>query len=406
MSYSSPKTIAIVAKREVQVASRSKAIMLSLGIVAVIMVVGIVAAAWFTGKDDDNGKPQLGLVGVEKEFIDAPSSSNAEDSKGTDSPSGVDARTIDSREDASALVKDEELDAAMVKTDSGYELLSNGDPNPAILNVATTAINANAQAEALKKVGVSPEEFAKATPSVQLDTVNVKEDDAMEANGPQILTTMVGVMLMAYFIILFSANVGGRITEEKSSRVVEIILASARPMDFLAGKIIGSTLFGFIGTAVLLGIGTVALTVSGLLGDVDFDYSVVALMLVAFFIGMLFFGSLYAGAGSLVSRTEDLQSTQGPILLFIMGMTYAPLFGISNIESNFMQVLGWIPPFSLTVAPMNLAAGTMSLPEVLLSFLIAAVVTVLVIALVARVYRNSILHNGKKMTWAKALKGA
>ena len=97
MSYSSPKTIAIVAKREVQVASRSKAIMLSLGIVAVLMVVGIVAAAWFTGKDDDNGKPQLGLVGVEKEFIDAPSSSNAEDSKGTDSPSGVDARTIDSR---------------------------------------------------------------------------------------------------------------------------------------------------------------------------------------------------------------------------------------------------------------------------------------------------------------------
>ena len=48
----------------------------------------------------------------------------------------------------------------------------------------------------------------------------------------------------------------------------------------------------------------------------------------------------------------------------------------------------------------------MSLPQVLLSFLIATVVTVLVIALVARVYRNSILHNGKKMTWLKALKGA
>ena len=406
MSYSSPNTIATVAKREIQVASRSKAIMLSLGIVAVVMLVGIFVTAWLTGKDDDNGKAQLGLVGIEKEFIDAPSASTAKDSDGADGSSGVEPQVLDSRDDASAAVKDEALDAALVKTDSGYELLSNGDPDPAILNTATAAINANAQAEALDKVGVSPEEFAKATPSVQLDTVNVKQDDAMEANGPQIVTTMVGVMLMAYFIILFAANVGGRITEEKSSRVVEIILASARPMDFLAGKIIGSTIFGLIGTAVLLGIGTVGLMVSGLLGDAEFDYSVVALMLVAFFIGMLFFGSLYAGAGSLVSRTEDLQSTQGPILLFIMGMTYAPLFGISNMESTLMQVLGWVPPFSLTVAPMNLAAGTMSLPQVLLSFLIATVVTGLVIALVARVYRNSILHNGKKMTWLKALKGA
>lgn len=89
-----------------------------------------------------------------------------------------------------------------------------------------------------------------------------------------------------------------------------------------------------------------------------------------------------------------------------MGMTYAPLFGLSNMESTFMQVLGWVPPFSLTVAPMNMAAGTMSLPQVLLSFLVAAITTVLVILLVARVYRNSILNNGKKMSWAKALKGA
>ena len=143
-------------------------------------------------------------------------------------------------------------------------------------------------------MGISPEEFAKATPSTQLETVDLKEEDSMEANGPQIVTALVGVMLMAYFIILFAANVGGRITEEKSSRVVEIILASARPMDFLAGKIIGNTIFGFLGTAVLLIIGAVAVSLSGLLGDVDFDYTVVALMLLAFCIGMLFFGSLYA----------------------------------------------------------------------------------------------------------------
>lgn len=406
MSYSSPNTIATVAKREIQVAARSKAIMFSLIIIVAVMLIGVFVGAWFVNKDDGNEAPKLGLVGVEKEFIDAPSTSTGNAPEGTEGSTGVEAETVTSRDEASSKVSDEDLDAALVKTDSGYELLAEGEPDPAILSTVSAAINAHAQSEALNKVGVSPEEFADATPSVQLETVDLKADDAMEANGPQIVTAMVGVMLMAYFIILFAANVGGRITEEKSSRVVEIILASARPMDFLAGKIIGNTIFGFIGTAIILVIGAVAVSVSGLLGDVDFDYTVVALMLLAFCIGMLFFGSLYAAAGSLVSRTEDLQSTQAPILLFIMGMTYAPLFGLSNMESTFMQVLGWVPPFSLTVAPMNMAAGTMNLPQVLLSFLVAAITTVLVILLVARVYRNSILNNGKKMSWAKALKGA
>lgn len=406
MSYSSPNTIATVAKREIQVASRSKAIMFSLIVVIAVMLIGVFAGAWFAKKDDGNETPKLGLVGIEKEFVDAPSASANGTSKGSDSSSGVEAETVDTRDAASSKVTDGDLSAALVKTDSGYELLTEGEPDPAILSAVSAAINTHAQSEALHKVGVSPEEFAKATPSTQLETVDLKEEDSMEANGPQIVTALVGVMLMAYFIILFAANVGGRITEEKSSRVVEIILASARPMDFLAGKIIGNTIFGFLGTAVLLIIGAVAVSLSGLLGDVDFDYTVVALMLLAFCIGMLFFGSLYAAAGSMVSRTEDLQSTQAPILLFIMGMTYAPLFGISNMDSTLMQVLGWIPPFSLTVAPMNMAAGTMGLPQVLLSFLIAAITTVLVILLVARVYRNSILNNGKKMSWAKALKGA
>ena len=265
MSYSSPNTIATVAKREIQVASRSKAIMFSMIVVIAVMLIGVFAGAWFVNKDDGNETPKLGLVGVEKEFIDAASASTGDAPEGTDGSSGVEAETVASRDEASSKVTDEDLDAALVKTDSGYELLAEGKPDPAILSTVSAAINAHAQSEALNKVGVSPEEFAKATPSTQLETVDLEADDAIEANGPQIFTALVGVMLMAYFIILFAANVGGRITEEKSSRVVEIILASARPMDFLAGKIIGNTIFGFIGAAILLTIGAVAVSVLSLI---------------------------------------------------------------------------------------------------------------------------------------------
>ena len=95
MSYSSPNTIATVAKREIQVASRSKAIMVSLGIVIAVMLIGVFVGAWFVNKDDGNETPKLGLVGIEKEFVDAPSASANGTSKGSDSSSGVEAETVD-----------------------------------------------------------------------------------------------------------------------------------------------------------------------------------------------------------------------------------------------------------------------------------------------------------------------
>ena len=138
----------------------------------------------------------------------------------------------------------------------------------------------------------------------------------------------------------------------------------------------------------------------------EFDYSVVPMLALGFIIGFLFFGSLYAAAGSLVSRTEDLQSTQTPILILMFGMIYAPGFGISALDSTVMQVLAWVPPFSLAVAPLQFANGSMGVGQVLGSYVVCAIATVLVLLLVARIYRNAILNNGKRMSWREAFKSA
>ena len=103
-------------------------------------------------------------------------------------------------------------------------------------------------------------------------------------------------------VITFVAQVGSRVTEEKSSRVVELILASVRPLDFLAGKLLGTVVFGFLATAVLLAVGGVGLKVSGLIDDVEIDWSVLPILFVAWLLSMLFFGGLYAAAGAMVQR--------------------------------------------------------------------------------------------------------
>lgn len=420
--YSRANTIKTVAGREIAVLLRSKGIVITLILALVVTVGGVFVANYFMNKDDGE-QPVLVVSGVATEpfeqinqaFTEANNEGAMEGAGpiagvGFGGTNEIKIESADSPDAAKQKVSDGDADAALVTSGEGkdttYELIADGQPDTSIAAIVSAALGANAQAEALQAVGVDPAEFAQAMPPTSFSTVDISNEDPSEANIGAVLTVMIAVSLMAFFIILFAANIGGRVTEEKSSRVVELLLASVRPMDFLAGKLVGNALLGLVATSVILGAGAISVAVTGLLDGFTLDYTVVPLMLLSFLIGLLFFGSLYAAAGSMVSRTEDLQSTQSPIMMLIMAMIYAPIFGWSALDSTIMQVLTWIPPFSLTIAPLQLAAGNMSLLEVLAAFSLAVVVTIGALALVAKIYRNAILHNGSKLTWAKALKGS
>lgn len=394
MSYTSSNTIRTVATREIAVAVRNKGIIFSLIITLILAIGGIGVASYFNNREDD--APTLAVVGISaKQF------NQVQDALG-ENVEKLSVADATGRDAAEAAVK-EDIDAALIKTDEGYELLSDGQPKSSVQATVAAVMGTLTQNEALDKLGINPQEFGEAMGAADVTTTDISEDPVEEQMGA-IVTVMLGMMLMTFFIMLFAGNIGGRITEEKSSRVVEIILASVRPLDFLAGKLIGNTIVGLVATAVIVLASVAALSISGLADGFEFDMSVLPMILVSFILGMLFFGSLYAAAGSMVSRTEDLQSTQMPILLFVFGMIYAPAFGFNALDSTIMQVLGWLPPFSLAVAPLQYVAGHMSLAAVLAAYGLCVIVVIAVLALVARIYRNAILHNGKKMSWIGALK--
>ncbi|OFO15588.1 ABC transporter permease [Corynebacterium sp. HMSC22B11] len=394
MSYTSSNTIRTVATREIAVAVRNKGIIFSLIITLILAIGGIGVASYFNNREDD--APTLAVVGISAEEF-----RQVQDALG-ENVEKLSVADATGRDAAEAAVK-EDIDAALIKTDEGYELLSDGQPKSSVQATVAAVTGTLTQNEALDKLGINPQEFGEAMGAADVTTTDISEDPIEEQMGA-IVTVMLGMMLMTFFIMLFAGNIGGRITEEKSSRVVEIILASVRPLDFLAGKLIGNTIVGLVATAVIVLASVAALSISGLADGFEFDMSVLPMILVSFILGMLFFGSLYAAAGSMVSRTEDLQSTQMPILLFVFGMIYAPAFGFNALDSTIMQVLGWLPPFSLAVAPLQYVAGHMSLAAVLAAYGLCVIVVIAVLALVARIYRNAILHNGKKMSWIGALK--
>ena len=234
--------------------------------------------------------------------------------------------------------------------------------------------------------------------------INDTEGDDIAQQLTRMLTTFFALIVVMFTVITFAAQVGSRVTEEKSSRVVELILASVRPLDFLAGKLLGTVIFGFLATAVLLAVGGIGLKVSGLIDDVEIDWSALPILLIAWLLSMLFFGGLYAAAGAMVQRTEDLQSTQMPILILLMACVYISSFGWSNTDSTFMQVVSWIPPFSIFSAPLTYAAGDFTAIQLAGSFALAAVTTVLVVWGAAGIYKRTILNNGSVTKWSQVLR--
>ena len=390
--YSPMHTITTTAKREVEILLLKKGVIVTL-VILLLGIVGMIGfATWMKNKEDsEESGPAIAAVGIEQQLLD---------------DAGYDTRTAADRDEALQLVRDGDVKAAVVADGGTWEVLVDGTPSTSILTGLDALSQQQARAETLSNLGISPADYEAASPQINVVPVDINdtEGEDTEQQLTRLLTTFFALIVVMFTVITFAAQVGSRVTEEKSSRVVELILASVRPLDFLAGKLLGTVIFGFLATAVLLTVGGVGLKVSGLLDDIEVDWSVLPILFVSWLLSMLFFGGLYAAAGAMVQRTEDLQSTQMPILILLMACVYIPSFAWSNTDSTFMQVMSWIPPFSIFAAPLSYAAGDFTALQLAGSFALAAVTTALVVWGAARIYKRTILNNGSVTKWSQLLR--
>ncbi|QXB17924.1 ABC-2 type transport system permease protein [Corynebacterium coyleae] len=393
-TYSPMHTITTTAKREVQILLLKKGVIVTL-VIMLLAILGMIGfGSWMQNKGEteaEAGGPAVAAVGIAEQLLD---------------DAGYDARTATDRTEAEQLVRDGDVQAALIVEGDTWEVLADGSPSTTILTGLDALSQQQARAETLSTLGISPADYEAASPQINVVPVDINDtegDDTAE-QLTRLLTTFFALIIVMFTVITFAAQVGSRVTEEKSSRVVELILASVRPLDFLAGKLLGTVIFGFLATAVLLAVGGIGLKVSGLIDDVEVDWSALPILLIAWLLSMLFFGGLYAAAGAMVQRTEDLQSTQMPILILLMACVYISSFGWSNTDSTFMQVVSWIPPFSIFSAPLTYAAGDFTAIQLAGSFALAAVTTVLVVWGAARIYKRTILNNGSVTKWSQVLR--
>ena len=212
-----------------------------------------------------------------------------------------------------------------------------------------------------------------------------------------------GVLFMMS-IMMYGQRIAQSVVEEKSSRIVELLLSTLRPSTIVGGKIIGGTILA-VGQIVALVV--IALLCFVLAGQTDFvglfgpSFGWFAVL---FLVGFVVFAALYAGLAATVSRAEDVATAVGPLTWLVM----LPYMAVIMFSTNpqLMGVLSYIP-FSAPVSmPIRIYQGNAEWWEPILSLVVLIASAAVAIWIGARIYQNSVLRTQGKVRLADAFRGA
>jgi ABC-2 type transport system permease protein len=268
------------------------------------------------------------------------------------------------------------------------------EADPTLEAVVSGAVGAVALADTLARAGVDP----AGLPQVAVTTL----DDGGDAQG--VVVAIVGVIVLYSLLILFAQFVAQGVVEEKSSRVVELLLATMRPWQLLAGKILGLGVLGLGQIAVIAAIGiggALAFDVVELPGEL---IGTVLWLLFWFVLGYALFASLFAVAASLVSRQEDLGSVLTPASLVLVAGFIVAVQAASDPDSTLAVVTSFVPGLSPMVMPVRQAAGEVAPWEVAVAVALMVVAIALVVRLGGRVYSGALLRTGGRTKVREALR--
>jgi ABC-2 type transport system permease protein len=219
------------------------------------------------------------------------------------------------------------------------------------------------------------------------------------------LTGLFTIIIVWILISVYGSQIAMGIGEEKSSRVVEVLLSAVRPVQLLVGKVLGIGLLALIQAAAMLVVFIVAGFASGSSLVHGATLGVVIAGAVFIVLGYAFYCTAYAAAGSLVSRQSDVNSTIMPVqlpLILAYALSYTVIY--ANGANTFYHVLGFLPPTAPIAMPVLYAAGDVPVWQVVVAAVLCAAGTVWMARIAVRIYANSILRTGPRISFRQAIK--
>jgi len=299
-----------------------------------------------------------------------------------------------------------------------FEYLSDDGPTSRTRLLVTQAASTMAITERLEAAGVDPSEsggiFAPpdftATPA---DSDAVEEEDF----GGAVLLSYIVVILTFMAILTYGTWVAQSVAEEKSGRVMGLLITAASPRQLLTGKVLGTGAAGLTQYVVMIAAVVIGLVVAGPatsaldVSTLPFELPTIEigfiLAFTAFFLaGFLLYSALYAAAGSMVSRVEDVQQAVGPLMYLAMAGYFVSFFAPNDPDSQLVAVASIIPFFSPYLMPSRMLLGDPAAWEVALALVLLLAALVAAIWLAARIYSAGVLLYGQRVGLRAALRAA
>lgn len=320
----------------------------------------------------------------------------------------------------------ETLAAIISVKEDGYELKAIIPENSKLKEKhAKTLINSMASAfetSKLMQAGLSADQLTKVLKPAVVSFANVGENTSEIAKVIKVVAPMVFSLVLYFMLLLYGQTVSKSVSTEKTSKLMETLLTSVHPYALIAGKVLAVTSMGllqFVSWIIAAVVGLYggnavahafypqyensAITIINFLkdniGETAMTVPAVVLAVIFFCVGFLFYSVLAALAGSMVSKPEDVASTQAlfqfPIIISWLVTYFAPMLG----KQGLVKASRYIPFTAPFTVPADLITGSIGLLEGVITLTLMLIFSLLAIILSARIYKGLVLYNGQKLSF-------
>ena len=379
----------LVTRREVVSRITDKSFLLGTALMVAMLVGFIGFTAWQEEKTDDV------TLAATPEAV-AMATVVADSAPEVDDKVMVTVVEVDDEAAATAALSDG-VDAWLHPTDDGWELTSESSEQAPLTAVVEAVVRQQVLAENAAGVGTTVEELEAGS---AVSTAFLRGDAEKAAVADAV--GFVFVFLFYLAALIFGMQLASSVIEEKQSRIVEIIAAAIPLRHLLAGKVLGNTALAMIQVLIYVAVGLVGLSFTSYRSYVPALSGPAAWFIGFFLAGFIALACLWAVAGSLASRAEDLQATSTPLTMLILAI----FFGGLSLDGRGQVIASFIPPVSAVVMPKRILSGGVEWWEPLLALGLLAVFAAITVRVGERLYRRALLQTGGRVSLRQAWSAA
>jgi ABC-2 type transport system permease protein len=318
----------------------------------------------------------------------------------------VDTQVVPSTEAGQAMLRSGDLDALVTSTSPRLGVSVDTRLDPTLVPLFGALAQQVALVQAVTSLGGDPAQVMAQVNEATPDVAALRPAPAVD--GAQVVAGYIAGILLFLALMTTGQLVAQGVVEEKSSRVVELLLATVRPWQLMAGKVLGIGLIGLLQVVLVIGAGVATALGLGLVQASSLNLGSTALWAVLWFvIGFASYALVLAALASLVSRQEEVASVIGPVTAlmvvpYVVGISIAP-FAPDNPLVAWMSYIPFCAPL---VMPIRIALGAVAGWQILVSAALSVALIPLLVWLAGRVYATAVVHSGSKVRLSDALRGA